>query len=120
MRQNGEVREQLDQTKARNQDAILILQYQMKRDVGLTEEALENVVKSMYAKSRVPGNKIIKGFIMFAKSAAREWLERMVDFPFEVPSWFFRELVPVFFKLSGRSRIRSRFLTSTLLKHTHV
>ena len=45
MRHNGEVREQLDQTKARNQDAILILQYQMKRDVGLTEEALENVVK---------------------------------------------------------------------------
>jgi hypothetical protein len=120
MRHNDEVREQLDQTKGRTQDVILILQYQMKRDVGLTEGALENLVKRMYSKTRVPGVKIIKGLIVFARSAAPESLERMVDFPFEVPFWFFRELVYIFLKLSGRSRIRSHFLTSSLLKHTHV
>ena len=110
MRHNDEVREQLNQTKGRNQDVILVLQDQMKRDVGLTKEALEHLVRSMYSKSRVPGNKVIKGFILCAVSVTRELLERMVDFPFEVPSWFFRELPVVFLKLSGVSWLRLSYV----------
>ena len=107
---NGEVREQLDQTKSRHQDVVMILQDQMRKHVGLASAstAPENLVKRMFSKNRLPTRGMIKGYITFASFASPDILKQMVDFSFEVPAWFFRDLAVEFLKLSGRPLARLR------------
>ena len=108
MLHNSEVREEVDQTKPRNQDATLLLHDRIKRDVGRDGGAAppdvalshDSIVKSMYSKTRLPGRDVRLGFVLFAVSTPREFLETMVAFPFEVPGWFFRG-VAEFLKLGG-------------------
>jgi hypothetical protein len=106
MYQNDELRAQLDLSKTRNQDAVVVLQLKMRRHDSLPRVAavpdklLPAIVKSMYSHARMPGLIMIKGLIAFAKSATPQLLNLMVSFPFEVPGFFFRELAS-FSKLSG-------------------
>ena len=102
MLHNDEVRGQLDQTKSRHQDVVMLLQDNLRRYVGLVSPAVaENFVKRMFTKKRLPGQNTIRGYTAIASYASPEILQLMVRLPFEVPGWFWRVQYSEFLKLSG-------------------
>ena len=99
---NDEVREELDQTKSRHQDAAKVFQDIMRTQAGSVDAAGgEALVKRMFSPQRVLARNLISGIINFAKNATSEILDLMISFPFEVPAFFFKKCVADFCRLSG-------------------
>jgi hypothetical protein len=99
--QNGEVREQLNQTKSRHQDIILHVHDALRRYASHGEApTAEDCVKCFF-KTKPPTAKIMAGYILIANNVSTHVLKKMVALPFEVPAWFFKCLAAEFLKLSG-------------------
>ena len=119
VRLNILIREELDDSKPRLQDVVLILQDDVALETacsnGPTQLELETRALQMLSPTRPPNKHLLDGILNAVANLPAALLKRMVQCTYEVPAWFFAKTLPQFLRLSCKySCLQYRYLCSLL------